>query len=129
MGTIFMDRSNVQHEDDVWIAKYRAALEHIPVQPSVLKKFCADLRDTCNIVFSRWKKIRNYFTGWNPPRSAPSLKPMPVAPQPVLQTHSSMGRNRLAEANRKRSTKNATATTAHSRPPKSTEKRPVQREA
>ena len=120
-----MDPTDVYHDDEAWIAKYRAAL----VQPSGGMKFRTSLRNACNIVLLLLRKVLSNFRVWNPPKSVSSFGPMPAEPKRVLQPYSASGKKSLAETTGKRSTKKATATTARSRPPGSTGKRPAQRRA
>jgi hypothetical protein len=122
-----MDRSDVYHDDEAWIAKYRAALEGIPVQLSGGMKFRAGLRNACHVVLLLLRKVLGYFTVWNPPKSVPSFGPMPVQPKPVLRTDSSIGRKSPPEATRKPSTRKA-GTTARSGP-RVNRQRPAQRQA
>jgi hypothetical protein len=125
-----MDRSDIQHADEVWIAKYRAALqENIPVQPSGGIEFRIGLRNTCNIVFLLLRKVLGYFAVWNPPKSFTSCEPTPVQPKPVLQTDSSPGRKSPREASRNPSTRKSVGNAARSGLPRPTDKRPAERPA
>ncbi len=107
-----MDRSDVYHDDEAWIAKYRAALEGIPVQLSDSMKFRTRLRNACNVVPLLLRKVLGHFTIWNPPKSVPSFGLMPVQPKPVLRTDSSIGRKSPPKSNRKPLTRKAVGTTA-----------------
>jgi hypothetical protein len=125
-----MDRSDIQHADEVWIAKYRAALqENIPVQRSGGIQFRIGFRNTCNIVFLRLRKALGRFAAWNPPKSIPSFAPAPVQPKPVLQADSYLGKKGPREASPKPSTRKSVGTTARSGATGSTHKRPAQRQA
>jgi hypothetical protein len=125
-----MDRSDIQHADEVWIAKYRAALqENIPVQPAGGIEFRTGLRKTCNTVFLRLRKVLGNFAVWKRPKSLPSFQPTLVQPKPVFQTDSSLGRKSAREVIRKPSTRKSVGTTGRPGPPGSTDKRPAQRQA
>jgi hypothetical protein len=93
-----MDPRDVYRDDEAWIAKYRAALEVMPVQPSGGMRFRTRLRNTCNVVFLLLRKVLGNFTVRNPPKSVPSLGPMPVQSKPVLAKDASMGRKSPPEA-------------------------------
>jgi hypothetical protein len=125
-----MDRSDIQHADEVWIAKYRAALqEKIPVQPSGDIEFRAGLRNTYKTVFLRLRKVLGNFAVWKPPKSRPSFEPAPVQPKPAFQTDSSLEGKSPREASRKPSTRKSVGTTARFGSTGSTDKRPAQRQA
>jgi hypothetical protein len=113
-----MDRAENQHADEVWIAKYRAALqENIPVQPSGGIEFRIGLRKTYNFAFLLLRKVLGYLAVSNAPKSFPSVEPAPVQPKPILQTDTFLGRKSPQAARRKPSTQKSVVTMARSGPP------------
>jgi hypothetical protein len=117
-----MDHVYVHSEDETWIAKYRAAVKDLPVQPSGLIKIREALSGARNVVFSHLNTFLDRWAQCNPPKSAPS-----VAPTPVLQLHSSIGKANRTEPKSKPPAKRATA--SRLRPTQPTYKRGAQRQA
>jgi len=123
-----MDRRDVYRNDEAWIAKYRAALEGVPVQPAGGMQFRTRLRNACKVVLLRLRKVIESFTVGSAPKSVPSSGPRPVQPKPVLQTDSFIRKSSPPEVNREPATKK-TGTTVRPGPAGSTGGRPTQRQA
>jgi hypothetical protein len=124
-----MDRRDDYHDDEAWIAKYRAALEGIPVQSSGGMTFRTRLRDICNVILLLLRKVLGGLTVWIRPKAVSSFRPMPVQPKPVLQTDSSFGRKSPRETSRKPSTRKSVETAERPGPPRPRDKRPAGRMA
>jgi hypothetical protein len=110
-----MDRSDVHHDDEAWITKYRAALECISAQPSGDIRFRSRLRDGCKIVLLRLRGVLADFRVSNSPKPVPSFGSMPIQPKPFLPTDASTARNSQPEATGKQSTRKV-GTMERSRP-------------
>ena len=57
-----MNGADVHDGDEAWIAKYREALKTTPVQTSSFTRLRVVLKDACNVVLSRSRKILERWT-------------------------------------------------------------------
>jgi len=119
-----MDRADVHDDDELWIAKYRAALKDIPVQQSSLMKVRAALAHARKILFSRLEGILDLWAKSNSQRSSRSIEV-----HSVLQPHSLIGNKSRAAPARKPPVKKAAPTTAGLMQPRLTNKRRTRRGA
>jgi hypothetical protein len=119
-----MNGADVHDGDEAWIAKYREALKITPVQTSSFTKLRVVLKDACNVVVSRFRKI---LEGWTRSRR-PQLIAVREATTIVQPQPSSAKKNETAPINRP-ILKKRKQTTGRLKPTAATENRRAQRPA
>jgi hypothetical protein len=120
-----MNRAHSENADEVWIAKYRAALKDTPVQQSRFMRVHAVLNNARNIVSSHIGGILHRWTQTQKPvpSSASGLKTVDYPsskPTLISKPQTSTRKINRAESSGKQPSKKATATTGRLRPPRST---------
>ncbi len=119
-----MNGADVHDGDEAWIAKYREALKTTPVQTSSFTRLRVVLKDACNVVLSRSRKILERWT-----RSRrPQLVAMPEATTKV-QPHASSAEKSETAPISKPALKKRKQTTGRLKPVAAAENRRAQRPA
>lgn len=120
-----MNGADVHDGDEAWIAKYREALKTTPVQTSSFTRLRVVLKDACNVVLSRSRKILERWT-----RSRrPQLVAMREATTTMVQPHASSAEKSETAPISKPALKKRKQTTGRLKPVAAAENRRAQRPA